>query len=173
MPRLAGIAAACGRLGKLGAVQRLPRDLHHRRRGAGHEPGSCLEGGGGLWRVASLNRPANGCSLRRAPADPLACLCRLQAWKTPSLLIYAAVRRVGPGGHALPPASVFPSLEVVPVSQDVWAWRYARPHQPLLSHLRAMLPRMPSRIPGPGDIVAIDAEFVATSTQEVRSWQRL
>ena len=96
----------------------------------------------------------------------------LQAWKTPSLLIYAAVRRVGPGGHALPPASVFPSLEVVPVSQDVWAWRYARPHQPLLSHLRAMLPRMPSRIPGPGDIVAIDAEFVATSTQEVRCWQR-
>ena len=79
------------------------------------------------------------------------------------MLIYAAVRRVGSSGNALPPCSLLPSLEPTHVSTDVFTWRFARPHQPLVPAPRP--PKLPARLPGARDIVAMDAEFVATSTQ--------
>ena len=92
----------------------------------------------------------------------------VQAWKTPSLLVYAAVRRIGYGGHSIPPSSILPSLDTNTVPVDVFTWKYNRPHQPLLTHIRPPPPRsLPSRLPHPREVVAMDAEFVATSTQEV------
>ncbi len=55
-----------------------------------------------------------------------------QDWKTPAVLLYAAIRRVGSNGAAIQQLPVQPSLEVCGVPSDVFTWKFSRPHQPML-----------------------------------------
>jgi hypothetical protein len=56
-----------------------------------------------------------------------------------------------------------PSLTVHAVDKSVFTWPFTRPTQPLL---KPTPPRAILKFPGPGDIIAIDAEFVSVATQE-------
>ena len=96
-----------------------------------------------------------------------------QEYKTPCILLYSAVRRSGPLPTAAASTSasalhMVPSLNIHPVDPSVFIWQFPKPLQP---HIRtAAIPRRPRTFPGPDDMIAIDAEFVSTATQEVSSW---
>lgn len=55
------------------------------------------------------------------------------------------------------------SLSTHPVDRAVFSWAFGRTPQ---SHLKPQPPRPIRVFPGPGSVIAIDAEFVSTATQE-------
>ncbi len=58
-----------------------------------------------------------------------------------------------------------PSLDVHAVDKQAFVWPFVKPVQPHLAPLPPI--RMPKCFPSSEDVIAIDAEFVSTATQEV------